>query len=358
MNTSPGSSPRIASVGRALPPHRYEQEELVRALEELWARQHYNPRRLARLHEAVQVGGRSLALPLDGYRELSGFGEANDAFVRVGSEIGAAAIQDALARAELRPPDIDAIFFTTVTGLATPTLDARLAVQLGLRPDVRRVPMFGLGCVAGAAGVARMADYLRGRPDHAALLLSVELCSLTLQRGDLSVPNLIATGLFGDGAACAVGLGADRAGPDGPRVLDARSALYPGTERVMGWDIDSSGFRIVLSARVPDVVREHIGPDVDAFLSDHDLLRADIGPWICHPGGPKVLEALQEALGLTRDDLGVTWRSLHEIGNLSSASVLFVLADTLEAASPNGAGRALMLAMGPGFCSELVLLRW
>jgi alkylresorcinol/alkylpyrone synthase len=210
--------------------------------------------------------------------------------------------------------------------------------------------------VAGAAGLARVADYLRAYPDHVGVLLSVELCSLTVQREDLSVPNLIATGLFGDGAAAAVLIGANRPCA-GPRIVATRSVFYPDTERVMGWDISESGFRVVLSADVPTVVLEHVGGDVDAFLEEQGLSRGDIARWISHPGGPKVLQAMQQALGLSDADLEASWRSLRETGNLSSASVLMVLEDTMGRPPAQGS-YGLVVAMGPGFCAELVLLQW
>ena len=348
----------ISSVGTAAPPHYYDQETLLEALKVEWATQHHNPRRVEQLHRAVQVGGRHLALPIEDYRTLD-FGQANDTFIRVGTDIGGQAIARALTHAGLEATDIDAIFTTTVTGLATPSLDARLVNRLGLRADIRRTPMFGLGCVAGAAGIARVADYLAGHPDHVAVLLSVELCSLTIQRQDLTIPNLIATGLFGDGAAAVVLTGAHRGAPAGmPRVVASRSRFYPDTERVMGWDIGNTGFKIVLSAGVPDMVSRHMASDVDAFLADQGLSRADISRWICHPGGPKVLRAFESSLGLSERDTALTWTSLREVGNLSSASVLHVLRDTLEQRPARAGDHGLVLAMGPGFCAELVLLRW
>lgn len=348
---------QIVSVGQAFPPHYYDQHALSEALKRHWVRQHHNPERLERLHRNVLVGGRHLALPLAEYEELDSFGDANDAWIRVAQEVGAAAVTDALERAGLETGDVDALFTATVTGVATPSLDARLMNRLGLDPRVKRTPLFGLGCVAGAAGIARAADYVRAYPDHVAVLLSVELCSLTLQREDLSIANLIASGLFGDGAAAVVVAGSGRSG-DGPRVRASRSVFYPGTERVMGWEISERGFKVVLSAEVPEMAERHLREDVDRFLAEHDLERSDIRSWVCHPGGPRVLEAMERALELTPDALALTWKSLREVGNLSSTSVLLVLRDTLEAHRPEPGSAGMLLAMGPGFCSELVLLEW
>ena len=348
---------RIAAVGRALPPHYYDQEVLLAALQRRWADRYFNLDRLERLHRNVLVGGRHLALPIEEYDRLSTWGDANDAWIRVAQEVGEQAVLDGLARANLTTADVDALIFVTVTGVATPSVDARLMNRLGLPPRVKRMPIFGLGCVAGAAGIARAADYVRAWPDQVAVLLSVELCSLTLQAEDLSIPNLIASGLFGDGAAAALVVGDDRPA-DGPEIVATRSVFYPDSERVMGWDISHEGFKIVLSADVPEVVRQFLRRDVDAFLADHGLTRADVSSWVCHPGGPKVLEAMQESLELPDGALDVTWRSLQEVGNLSSTSVLLVLADTLENHRPEPGSWGMITAMGPGFCSELVLLRW
>jgi alkylresorcinol/alkylpyrone synthase len=347
---------QILSVATAAPPHHYSQEALLAAFQAAWASQHHNPRRVEQLHRAVRVGARQLALPMHAYLDLD-FTRANEAFIRVGTDVGAEALSTALAAAGLGPQDLDYLVFTTVTGVAAPSLDARLINRLGLRDDLRRMPLFGLGCVAGAAGVARLADLLHGRPGAVGALLSVELCSLTLQREDLSIPNLIASGLFGDGAAAVIARGGPPTGP-GPRVVASASRFYPGTERVMGWDIGSSGFKIVLSAEVPDMVHRHMRADVDAFLGAQGLHRDDIGVWICHPGGPKVLEAFERSLDLPAGATELTWRSLERVGNLSSASVLHVLADTLAERPPPPGARGLLLAMGPGFCAELVLLEW
>jgi len=348
---------RIAAVGSALPPHYYDQNALIEAFRKHWAKRHFNLDRLERLHRNVLVGGRHLALPIEEYDELTSWGRANDAWIRVAQELGERAVREALERAALTVADVDSLIFVTVTGVATPSIDARLMNRLDLPSRVKRVPVFGLGCVAGVAGVARAADYVRAFPDQVAVLLSVELCSLTLQREDLSIPNLIASGLFGDGAAAVVVVGAERQ-TGGPSIVGTRSVFYPDSEEVMGWDISESGFRIILSPDVPEVVRRYLPGDVDGFLADHGLTRGDIRFWISHPGGPKVLEAMQEALELPAGALESAWRTLRDVGNLSSTSVLLVLEDALRDPRPEPGSFGLMVAMGPGFCSELVLLRW
>lgn len=347
----------IAAARGVLAEHRYDQDELTDAFATFCAGDRRQEALLRRFHRSAQVKTRHLALPLAQTCELDDFGAKNDAFIRVGVELGARAVLEALAEAGLVPADVDLILFTTVTGLAAPSLDARIAGLIGLRPDVKRMPMFGLGCVAGASGIARLHDYLQGHPDEVAVLLSVELCSLTVQRGDLSVANMVASGLFGDGAAAVVAVGANRAGA-GPQVIDSRAHLYPGTQRTMGWDVGATGLTIVLDAEVPLLVERYLAGDVRGLLDAHGLTTAEVAGWVCHPGGPKVIEAIVSALDLEPDALDVTWRSLAEVGNLSSASVLHVLADTMEQRSfPDGSPGVLM-AMGPGFCSELVLLRW
>lgn len=349
--------PRIAAVGTSLPKHYASQEEIIQAFRKVWANKYFNLDRLEELHRAVQVGGRYLAVPIAELEKLERFSERNTAWIRVAQEVGEEAVRSALARAELSPADIDHLFFVTVTGIATPSIDARLVNRMGMRPDVKRTPIFGLGCLAGAAGLARASDYLRAFPGHTAVLLSVELCSLTLQREDLSIPNIIASGLFGDGAAAVVLSGEQVAGR-GPRVVATRSVFYPDTERVMGWDVVDSGFKVVLSAKVPDVVRAHIRKDVDTFLADQGLSRADLRHFAVHTGGPKVLQAFEGELELPQGALQRSWDSLQKTGNLSSASVLFVLGELLESGEAKPGDYGLLAAMGPGFCAELVLLQW
>jgi len=349
--------PQIAGVGSAFPRHYYRQEEIVAALKRHWAGKMENPQVIDRLHMRVGVDGRHLALPIDSYDDLDTWGKANNAWIEVAEELAEQSVCRALARAGMCETDLDAIFFVSVTGIASPSIDARLVNRMNLRTNIKRNPIFGLGCVAGAAGIARASDYVRAFPDQVAVLISVELCSLTWQRGDVSVPNLISSGLFGDGAAAVIISGAERAA-SGPEVIASASSFYRGTEYVMGWDISEEGFRIVLSTEVPDMVRKHLGSDVDAFLAEHGLERSDIKSWIMHTGGPKVLEATREALGLTNGALDVSWESLRRVGNLSSTSVLLVLDEFMNKKRPAPGSYSILAAMGPGFCAELVLLRW
>jgi alkylresorcinol/alkylpyrone synthase len=341
-----------------LPEHRHTQDRLTRAVAGMLGLEGPGRDSLERFHAHAGVSERYLVQPIERYGDLGDFGQRNDIFLSEATVLGERAVKEALALADLDPGEVDLILTTTITGLAVPSLDARLVGPLGLRPDVKRLPVVGLGCVAGAAGIARAHDHLAGHPDDVAVLLAVELCSLTFQHQDTSTPNLVASGLFGDGAGAVVLSGANR--PPAlpvPRVLATRSRLYPDTERAMGWDVRGSGLQIVLGAEVPTLVRDNVRGDVDGFLAEHGLTRADIGWWVAHPGGPKVLDAMAEALEVEPEALGVTWRSLDRIGNLSSASVLHVLADTLRDRPPEPGSHGVLLAMGPGFCLELVLLR-
>ncbi len=350
------ADPSVAGVAVKFPSNRYTQEEAIGALTDFAGPEF---RRFA-LSSGVEF--RNTALPLADYRRLSGFTEANDAYIDVALDLGEQALRAALNQANVKPSEVDIVFSTTVTGLAVPTLEARLAARVGLRPDVKRVPLFGLGCVAGAAGTARMHDYLRAFPDQVAALLAVELCSLTIQRKDNSIANLVATSLFGDGAAAVIAKGAGRAaaehpGNRGPRVLATRSRIYPDTEEVMGWRIGSDGFRIVLSVDVATVTEKYLGEDVHLFLRDHGLTTQDVATWVCHPGGPRVIEAVENVLELPADALDHTRNSLRSNGNLSSVSVLDVLRANMADPPPPGSF-GVMIAMGPAFCSELVLLQW
>jgi len=347
----------IAGVASAFPGHQYDQRVLLSALQRHWGPKIDNPVFMERLQARVGVNTRHLALPLEEYYDLKTWGKANNHWIEVATDLGEKAICGALTRAGFAPSDLGAIFFVSITGISSPSIDARLVNRMKLPVNIKRVPIFGLGCVAGAAGISRAFDYVKAYPKQVAVVLAVELCSLTLQQDDLSVANLISSGLFGDGAGAVLVAGAERES-SGPEILATRSVFYPNSEHVMGWDISEKGFRIVLSREVPEVVHDHLASDVDAFLEDEGLSRADIGSWVLHTGGPRVLEATAGALGLKEDALAASWDCLRRTGNLSSASVLVVLEEVMMKRRPAAGTYCILAAMGPGFCSELVLLRW
>ena len=355
---------RIASVATAYPPYRYPQAVITEALKGICKKQTAESRLMDRLHSNCGVEYRHLMFPIDNYGRFSGFEETNDAWIEGALKLGQEAISKALDRAGLQPSDISAIFFASTTGLATPSIDARLTNIMGFPTNIKRTPIFGLGCVAGAAGISRAADYVRAYPKQYALLLAVELCSLTWQENDQSVGGLVASGLFGDGAAAVVLAGEDTVHAKVPsdlpcpRILDSRSTLYPGTEHLVGWKFKDNGFNVVLSAEIPELVNKYLRTNVDEFLADNDLSVQEICSFIFHSGGPKVLEAMEASLELPPHALEASWNSLREVGNLSSASVLSIMEDYLLNQPGKPGSHSILAAMGPAFCSELVLLQW
>jgi alkylresorcinol/alkylpyrone synthase len=351
---------QIVSTASAFPKHYYSQDMLLAELQQFWGDRIDNPNVLRRLHRHVGVDGRYLSIPKEEYLTMKTWGEANRHWIRTATELGETAVKGALDAAGLNGHSLGAFFFTSVTGICSPSIDALLINKMGLCRNLRRVPIFGLGCVAGAAGISRAADYVKAYPDQVAVVLAVELCSLTLQREDVSMANLISSGLFGDGAAAVLVAGDDVVlpAPGGPRILATRSVFYPDTEEMMGWDISEKGFRIVLSREVPNLVRKNLAHDADEFLATRGLTRADIGSWALHTGGPKILEATAEALSLNNGELDASWQCLRRTGNLSSASVLVVLDEVMKNRRPKPGTLGILAAMGPGFCSEFVLLEW
>lgn len=243
----------VASVASAFPEHVYDQEVIAAALKRHWGPRLSKPELLDRIHSRTRVKRRHLALGLADYPRLTTWGESNRAWMDAAQVLGERAIDAALARAGLDRADLDALYVVSVTGIASPSLDARLINRMRLRTDIKRTPIFGVGCAGGAIGLVRAADYVRAYPDQVCALLSVELCSLTMRHDDHSMLNVVATGLFADGAAAAILSGSDT-GAKGPQVLATRSIFYPDTEDIMGWDISEKGFGIVLSPRLPQLI--------------------------------------------------------------------------------------------------------
>lgn len=350
---------RILAVAPVLPEHAATQAQITA---ELAAGMTDDPAARAvmqRIHAASGIETRHLALPLAEYRGIEGFTATNALFAELALPLAERAVAAALAEAGLRVDEVDHLFFTTVTGLGAPSLDARLATSMGFRSDLRRVPSFGLGCVAGAAGLARVADYLAGHPQGVALLVAVELCSLTLQWDDPSMANVVGTGIFGDGAAAVVMVGdahpALAATEPRARVVGSRSALYPESGEMIGWRIGESGFRLMLAAGVPALIDGHFAGAVDELLAEVGWSRADVDDWIAHPGGPRVLESFSAALDLAPAALATSWAVLARAGNMSSAAVLHVLA---EGGARAAGTRGVLFALGPGVTAEIVALEW
>lgn len=340
---------RIAAVAPVLPDHSYSQQEIIAVMGPLLSPDPKRRALIERMYASSTVERRYSALPLERYRDLGGLTQSNAEWVRVATDLGERAVREALDAAGLRAEDVDLLLFTSVTGVAAPSVDALVAERLGMRSDLRRWPSFGLGCVAGAGGLARAHDYLEHRPQGVVVLLAVELCSLTLQRTDDSMANFVASGLFGDGAAAVALVGDEHPAAAGPRIAATRSTLVAQTADVLAFNLGGTGFEIVLTAEVAGVIEREFPAEVAQFLEGRSL---DGLAMIAHPGGPRILDAFATALDLPRERFARSWASLASRGNLSSASVLHVLADALAA----GERDALLFALGPGVSAEFVLL--
>lgn len=342
-------------MSSALPEFQHSQADITESLVSGLGADQATAAVIRRIHQATGVHTRSLAMPIEDYRAVTSFTTANALFVEKALPLATSAALEALSEAGLRPEDVDYLFFTTVTGVGAPSLDVLLAQSIGARSDMKRVPSFGLGCAGGAAGLARVADYLRGDPGAVGLVVSVELCSLTIQWDDLSMANIVGTGLFGDGAGAAVIVGTEH--PSSPKltVLASRSALYPNSQDSIGWMIGSTGFRLMLTPAVPELIDGHLAADVDELLNLAGIERSDVGAWLVHPGGPRILEAVSETLQLEAGALSVSWEVMAEVGNLSSSTILHVL--DRAGAAPSGT-KGVIMAVGPGVSVELLLVEW
>lgn len=342
-------SPRLLGLATALPPHRFSQAEAKAAAAALFSGSFPDLERLLPLYDNSGIEQRWSARPLAWHALPQGFAARNAAFVETADDLLAEASGRALATAGVEVDQVDEVVTICTTGIATPSLDARLAERIGLRADVVRTPVFGLGCGGGVMGMGRAAALARARPGCIVLLLVVELCTLTFRPGDRSKANLVAGALFADGAAAAV-IGTE--GP-GPQIVATGEHRWPKSLDVMGWTVEDDGLGVLFSVRVPEVVRLHMGDATRRFLGPHGLDLPDIERWICHPGGAKVVRGLEEALALPADALDDARRVLRDCGNMSAASVMFVLERAL--AAPHWR-RGLMTAMGPGFSASFALI--
>lgn len=346
-------NPQIVSVGTAIPPYTLQQEEIKKFVAALFQAKLDHLERLLPVFENGLIKVRHLSRPLAWYLESHSFAEANKAYEETALTLAEEAATKAIVKAGIRSDEIGMVIYISSTGITTPTIDAKVIQRLGLASHTIRVPVWGLGCAGGVSGLARAAELAKTLNGKAVLLIAVELCSLTFQRNDYSKANLIGTSLFGDGAAAA--LIADSGG--GPTVCGSYSTLFPDTEDVMGWDIAESGLKVRFSRDIPSIVRRYLPELIGKACNKWDLDINSIHHYVVHPGGAKVLTAYADSLKLADNKLDHAYRVLASYGNMSSASVLFVLKSFLASTPPTGQ-YGLMLALGPGFSAEQVLFKW
>ena len=347
---------RISSVATAVPGHRIGQQVAQQFCRALFHETYPDIDRLLPVFSNALVENRYFSVPEEWFETDHSFAEKNRHYIETALELGEAAISSCLRNADLAPQDIDHLFFVSTTGLATPSIDARLINILKLRPNVRRTPIWGLGCAGGVAGLSRAYEYTVAFPRERALVLALELCGLTFQRNDLSKSNLVATSLFGDGAAAVLVSGAET-GDAGPRILASRSTLWYESLDVMGWDINDRGLKVLFSRDIPSIVRSLALPALLEFLAAQGLALHDLGHIIAHPGGAKVIEAYEQALGLTDGKMDRARAILRKYGNMSSPTVLFVLEDYVRAQAIRPDEYGLITALGPGFSAEMMLIQ-
>lgn len=352
--------PRIAAVSTAVPEHVLEQSEIRAFAATVFPPNLYE--RLLPVFDNANIERRYFAVDAEWLQRDHSFTEVNDRYIEVALELSERVVCEAAEMASIGTTDIDAIFFVSTTGLSTPSIDARLFNRIPLSPHIKRIPIWGLGCAGGASALARAAEYLRAFPTHRALVVTLELCSLAFQREDATKSNMIATALFGDGAAACL-LEGDQVPATGrdwsqPNVLDSLSTIYPDSLDVMGWRITSNGFTVVLSRDIPSIVTSLVKPNIEELVSRVGLRLDQIKHYVAHPGGTKVLGAYENALGVASETFATSRAVLRTFGNMSSATVYFILKCFMERVTGGSGEYGLLSALGPGFSSELVLLQW
>jgi alkylresorcinol/alkylpyrone synthase len=348
--------PRIRAAAHASPRNVVSQETVKDMVCGVFSDAFEDLDRLRSIFDHSRIETRQFMMPLAWYQQPHSQTERTRIYQQDGLALIAEAASACLDRAGCRPDEVDQIIFVSSTGHATPTLDAHLINRLGMRPGTSRVPLWGLGCAAGAVGLSRAYDHCLAYPGHRVLLVARECCSLTFKVGDITMKNLIATSLFADGAA-AVLIGGDSTNEAGPSIFATRSHLFPDSYGLMGWEFQDDGMQLVLSPDLPAVVREELPALVETFLSAHNLVRQDLQHFITHPGGARVIDAYRETLLLSDGDLRQTESVLRRHGNISSVSVLIVLEEWLKDGGMATAGNGLLSAFGPGFSAELLLFK-
>ncbi len=344
---------RVAGVATAVPKYKVDQEMIASLAPSVFGPSFPDFSRLLPIFANTQVRHRYFAQPIEWFLAPHTFQESNEVYQKTAFELACRAAQTVMTETGVMPEQVGMILFASTSGIATPSLDSKLIQALGLSRNIPRLPIWGLGCAAGVAGLARaaeMASVLRGKY---LLFVTVELCSLTFQLGDLSKANLVATSLFGDGAAALL-IGTET---DGPELLGAYSHLWDNSEDIMGWDLVETGLKVRLSRDLPSLVRNEMPKLLNAAARAWGISREEIRHFVVHPGGAKVLDAFAKTAGISASALKHSYVVLHEYGNMSSPTVLFVLRHFLDTTPPAG-DLGLMLAFGPGFSAEEVLFRW
>lgn len=349
--------PHILSTATAIPPHRLDQSYARDGMARLCSG-HPHLARLISVFDRSGVETRHLIHPPDWYVQERSFDERNREYAVRGLELIEQAARTCLERASTAPDEIDHLLFVTTTGLATPSLDALLVPRLGMRTNVRRSPLFGLGCAGGAGALVRAGDVLRRSPDERALVISLELCSLVFSPNPRTATDVVGVALFGDGAAAALVGGDDHATQSSIAIARTGTRLFPEAKHLMGWDFTSDGMRLILSRDVPAFVTNRLAPVVREFVSTHGTSVDALDHYVLHPGGPKVMETYCSTFGLADEAVSLARECMREYGNLSSAAVLFMLNDLVTSGKPKSGDTGLMIALGPGFACEMLMLQW
>lgn len=344
-------SPRLLSVATASPPHVLHQSEVTNRARDIFGRRRSEFDRIAPVFENAGIRTRRSVKPIAWYSEPAGWPERTRAYLEGGCELFIAAAQNALDKAGLKASDVDTVVTVSSTGIATPSLEARCAERLGLRPDVARIPVFGLGCAGGVTGLALAAKIAQASPGSLVLLVCVELCTLSFRGETFSKANIVATALFGDGAAAALVRAGGKEGATA--ITGSAEHQWPGTLDIMGWDVDPEGLGVVFAKAIPPFAEENLGEAMAGLLSRMGVSRDDVGRFACHPGGAKVITAIERSLGLPQGELDVEREVLSEFGNMSAPTALFVLERVLERPGPD---LNVLTAMGPGFTASACAL--
>ena len=359
--------PAILSVSTEVPAYKITQKETEAVVRELFKDSFQDIDRMLRIFNNGQIESRNFVVPMEWFEKDHSFEEKNNLYVEESVKLGKEAVkkclQDGMLSRVVHEEEIDAMFFVSSSGLATPTIDARIMNQMSFSPHVKRVPLWGLGCAGGGAGISRAYEYCLAYPEAKVLVLCIELCSITFQRNDTRKSNLVGTSLFADGVACALIAGDEAVKKEHlhkstiPFIKGTQSTLMPDSEDVMGWDINNDGLQVIFSRDIPSIILDWLKPNVEKFLMKQEINFNDIKHFVAHPGGRKVLEAYEKALGYTSEMTEIPRRILMNHGNMSSPTILYVLKEFMKE-NPEDGEVGLMASLGPGFSSELLHIEW